>query len=189
MSARYRSRWLSAAALLAAVGLPSVAAAQSTPPPGAPQTAPAPTLLPLPRLFVEPLLLEQEHVTEHADMPRMTRPAVRPPSPTAMPAPGQPTCQTPPEEVMLRCLLFSIHPVAAFLPIEFGQTELPPPAYLEHPPQYCPPEPELPRAHYPNYPPQYSPPSPAFPSTREFFTSGVITSEPVAELIGLPHEA
>jgi hypothetical protein len=189
MSARYRSRWLSAAALLAAVGLPSVAAAQSAPPPGAPQTAPAPAVLPLPRLFVEPLLLEQEQVTEHCDMPRMTRPAVRPPAPTALPAPGQPTCQTPPEEVMLRCLLFSIHPVAAFLPIEFGQTELPPPNYLEHPPQYCPPQPELPRAHYPNYPPQYSPPSPAFPLTREPATSGVITSEPVAELIGLPHEA
>src|SRR5439155_14454150 len=49
MSARFPSCWLSAAALLAAVGLTSAAAAQSPPPSGAPQTAPAPALLPLPR--------------------------------------------------------------------------------------------------------------------------------------------
>jgi tetratricopeptide (TPR) repeat protein len=136
MSARYPSRWLSAAALLAALGLTSAAAAQSPAPPktaGAPQTAPV------------PLLLEEEQVSEHGLRHRAA--AVTPavpvmPMPRATRDPGVPECQTLPEEVMLRCLLFSIHPIVAFLPIEVGTTELPPPSYLDHPPLYCPPSPE-----------------------------------------------
>jgi len=173
MSARYPSRWLSAAALLAAVGLNSTAAAQSPPPAGAPQPPAVPALLPLPRLLVEPLLLEQEQVTEHGPLPRATPAMPAPPAPHTMHKPGQPECRMmPAEEMMLRCLLFSIHPFAAFLPIELEveMSAMPFPGYLEHPPQYL-------------------PPGPAFPLTHEVSTSGVITSVPVAELLGLPHEA
>jgi tetratricopeptide (TPR) repeat protein len=146
MSARFPSRWLSAAALLAATGLASAAKAQSPAPPSAPktagaaQTAPAPAVVPLPRLFVEPLPLEQEQVCEHGDMPQAARRPVPPPAPHVMHGPGLPECQTMPEDVMLRCLLFSVHPLAVFLPIQIGQTELPPPNYLQHTPLYMPAE-------------------------------------------------
>jgi tetratricopeptide (TPR) repeat protein len=101
-------------------------------------------VVPLPRLFVEPLLLEQEQVCEHGDMPRAARQAAPPPAPHVMHGPGLPEFQTMPEEVMLRCLLFSVHPFAVFLPIQIGQTELPPPTYVNHPPLYMPPEPKFP---------------------------------------------
>jgi Flp pilus assembly secretin CpaC len=52
-----------------------------------------------------------------------------------------------PEEMAFRCLLFTINPLAAFLPLSVeevqGQT-LPAPTYVNHPPQYIPPSPAFP---------------------------------------------
>jgi tetratricopeptide (TPR) repeat protein len=141
MSARFPSRWLLAVVVLVAAGL--TALAQSPAPPsdpkvsGVPQTPP-PAVAPLTRLLVEPLLLEQEQVSEHCDrLAPVTMPR---------PAPGQalPLSLPPADEILLRCLLFSIHPLAAFLPIQIGTTELPPPEYVNHPPLYMPPSPVVP---------------------------------------------
>jgi tetratricopeptide (TPR) repeat protein len=138
MSARFPSRWLLAAVLLLATGF--TARAQSLPSPGVPQTAPAPAVGPLTRLLFEPLLLEQEQVSEHSDR----RSAMPPPRPA--PARAQTDCVPPTDEVLLRCLLFAIHPLFAFLPIQTGTTELPSAQYLDHVPLYLPPSPEFPCA-------------------------------------------
>jgi tetratricopeptide (TPR) repeat protein len=141
MSARFPSRWLLAVVVLVAAGLTALAQSPAPPSdpkvPGVPQTAP-PAVAPLTRLLVEPLLLEQEQVSEHCDrLAPVTMPR---------PAPGQalPLSLPPADEILLRCLLFSIHPLAAFLPIQIGTTELPPPDYAQHPPLYMPPSPVVP---------------------------------------------
>jgi tetratricopeptide (TPR) repeat protein len=157
MSARLPSRWPSAAALLAAGVLSSAAVAQSpeprTDPPArpVPQTAPAPAPIRPVRFTFEPLLIEQEQVSEYGKGPRA--------EPPAMPAPPRVYrgCNMPeydrddgrmaPEEMAFRCLLFTINPLAAFLPLSVEEVQvqtLPAPTYVNHPPQYIPPSPTFP---------------------------------------------
>jgi len=167
MSARLPSCWLFAAALLAVEALTSAAVAQSPAFPGEPkgygfpQAAPAPLppdILPV-RGTAVPLLLEQEQVGEHGDLPRAqpALPALPPPAPRVIRGSGLPECDSDdgrsPEVMTLRCLLFTIHPLAAFLPIQVWipaeevEKLLPPAQYLEHPPQYCPPGSGCPRTN------------------------------------------
>ena len=183
MSARLPSRWLSPAALLAAGVLTSAAVAQSPDPLADPpsrhtaQTAPAPApvqMVPT-RLYVEPLLLEQEQVSEHGDRPLAAPLPEMPAPPRVYRGCGLPECdrdegRMTPDEVTLRCLLFTINPLAAFLPlpIEVEAQTLPPPGYLEHPPQYI-------------------PPSPAFPLPREEAVRQVGAKQ-VRELVVMPQE-
>jgi tetratricopeptide (TPR) repeat protein len=158
MSTRLPSRRLFAAALLAAGGLTSAAVAQppalpADPPVNrVPQTAPA--TAPVPngpfRVYTVPLLLEEEQTSEHGDRPRAMVPPA-PPAPRVLRGCGLPECDRDDEEmsadeVALRCLLFTINPIAAFLPMhtEVAPAELPPGAYLQHPPEYCPASPPCP---------------------------------------------
>jgi tetratricopeptide (TPR) repeat protein len=174
MSARFPSRWLSAAAVLAAVGLTSSASAQSPAPPitpkapDVPQTAPAPPS----RFFGQPLLLEEEQVSEHGNMPRAA-PPVPAPAPRATRCPGVPECQMSSDEVTLRCLLFSVNPLAAFI---FG------------PFHSCDPGLTLPAPGYVNHPPQYVPPAPVFPLVHELAAMEAIGAPQLLELLGLPVE-
>jgi tetratricopeptide (TPR) repeat protein len=167
---------LFAAALLAAAGLTSAADAQSPDYPVSsrgydfPQTAPPPPpakTLPV-RGNAVPLLLEQEQVGEHGDMPQAkpTLPALPPLGPSMIRGKGLPECDEDdgkmcPAEVAIRCLLFTLNPLAAFLPIEAPvpceaairsfQSErdenLPAPQYVQHPPQCIPPSPACPLPH------------------------------------------
>jgi len=164
------------AALLAVGGLTSAASAQTPALPNDPRIPrvlqkappPAPSQVVPGRYTEEPLLIEEEQVSEHATPPRIMLP---PPGisrdPRFMNYPGLPECAdddelTPAQEVTLRCLLFTIHPLAAFigLEIEVPATTLPSPTYLEHPPQYIAPSPDLP----------------------------LLSEERVPELVGLPEE-
>jgi tetratricopeptide (TPR) repeat protein len=186
MSSRLPSRWLFAAALLAAPGLISAAAAQTPAPPDNPKLQRVPQTTPAPwpvyggpfRLVGEPpLLLEEEQTSEHV-VPLRTLPPAMPTPPRVMRGCGMPDCdrddRMPADEVTLRCLLFTINPLAAFLPIqtwivdEEVEAVCPPPAaYLEHPPQYI-------------------PPSPFFPLPREQATQFAVEQAP--EPIGMPVE-
>jgi hypothetical protein len=153
MSARLPSRLPSAAALLAAGVLSSAAAAQSTEPRTDPPARPAPQTAPIRpvRFTFEPLLLEQEQVSEYGKGPRA--------EPPSMPAPPRVYrgCNMPeydrddgrmaPEEMAFRCLLFTINPLAAFLPLSVEEVQgqsLPAPTYVNHAPQYIPPSPMFP---------------------------------------------
>jgi tetratricopeptide (TPR) repeat protein len=145
MSSHLPSRWLFAAALLAG-GVPTSAAVAQSPeplndPPArlAPQTAPVPLPIQIvpTRLYVEPLLLEEEQVSEHGDRPHVASPIM--PAPRVLRACGLPECdpdddKMAPEEMTLRCLLFSINPLAAFLPLRLeGHAEtLPSPNYMQN---------------------------------------------------------
>jgi tetratricopeptide (TPR) repeat protein len=184
MSARLPSRWLFAAALLAAEGLTSAAMAQPPGVPAEPPVNPAPQAAPasepvrlLPgRIYVEPLLIEEEQVSEHAEHPQMAAP-VRLSRPRVTRGCGlMPECdrdegKMSAGEVTLRCLLFTIHPLAAFLPmvVEVEEETLPAPNYLQQPPQYI-------------------PPSPAFPLLREEATLQAIEAKPTPEQLGMPEE-
>jgi tetratricopeptide (TPR) repeat protein len=152
MSAHLPSRWPSAAALLAAGMLTSAAAAQSSDPLAKPPARPIPRIAPAPvampilpaRLYVEPQLIEEEQVSEHGDGPHAP-PLVLPAPPRVFRGCGMPECdgddgKRTPEEMALRCLLFTINPLAAFLPlpVEVQAQTLPTPTYLEHQPLYLP---------------------------------------------------
>src|SRR5207302_10119776 len=76
----------------------------------------------------EPLLLEVEQVSEHGTLPRVMPPPL-PLAPRVLRGCGLPDCDadaglTSADEMRLRCLLFTIHPLAAFLPIRW-QTYVP----------------------------------------------------------------
>jgi hypothetical protein len=156
MSARLPSRWLFLAALLAAEGLTSAAVAQSPvlpgdSRPGRPcQTVPATTPLPAApfRLAPPPLLLEEEQTSEQCDLPRAIVPLAPAMAPRVLNAPGLPGCDDDDRlaaaQVTLRCLLFSVNPFLAFLPLEVGQSQgpFPGPDGLVHPPGYFAPPPD-----------------------------------------------
>ncbi len=130
MSARFSSCWSLLAALLIAGGLTSAALAQTPDLPigpkgkGVPQTAPAPAPAPLlpPRIFTDPLLLEEEQSLEHGDRPHAA-PPTSPLPPRIIRDCGTPSCAAPPDEVALRCLLFSLNPLSVFIPMQTGATE------------------------------------------------------------------
>ncbi len=178
MSRRLTPRWPSAAALLAAGALTSAAVAQQPEPAvrPAPQTAPAAVAAPLRpvRLSDQPQLIEEEQTSEHADGPHAAPPSL-PTPPRVYRGGGMPECdrddgRMAPEEVALRCLLFTLNPLAAFLPMrsEVEVQTLPPPAYVNHPPQYV-------------------PPSPAFPVSRDEPARPVGTKQ-APELLEMPQE-
>jgi tetratricopeptide (TPR) repeat protein len=161
MSARLPSRWPSAAALLAAGVLTSAAFAQSSDPLAKPPARPIPRTVPAPmidpilpaRSYILPQLIEEEQVSEHADGPHVAPPIMPAPS-RVFQGRGLPQCdrddgKMSPEELRFRCLLFTLNPLAAFLPLPHLEVEmqtLPAPTYLEHPPQYLPPTPTVPPA-------------------------------------------
>ncbi len=159
MSARLPSRWLFAAALVAAEGLTSAAVAQAPALPPAPPVSVLPQTAPAARpvqggpfrVVPMPLLLEEEQTSEHGDLPHAVAPPPVPAMPRVLRGCGLPDCdrdddeRMSADEVTLRCLLFTINPLAAFLPMHTELPDGPPPdAYLQHPPQYFPPSPPFP---------------------------------------------
>ena len=147
MSIRLPSCWLLAVALLIVAQSSALADQPKTPP--VPQTAPptVPAQTGPNRYNDVPLLIEEEQMSEHGT------PHLAPPAPSMMPLglphlpPGQPTCDddddpNPARVMTLRCLLFTINPLAVFLPLEWHteapSADLPAPVYLQDPPQYTP---------------------------------------------------